>query len=64
MKPYPKPKPCYTLSIPMDVADAAIKVGNYFKEQGVETWELCGVCSRNHAYRLYYIKKQLKEIIE
>jgi hypothetical protein len=64
MKPYPEPKPYYTLSVPSAVMDAARLVENYFKEQGVETWELFGVCSRNHAYRLYDIKKTLKEIAE
>ena len=44
-------KPCYTLSVPSEVMDAAKLVENYFKEQGVETWELGGICSRNIALR-------------
>lgn len=44
-------------SIPTDVVAAAQKVSNYFIMQGVNRWELLGVCSRNHAFILQDIQR-------
>lgn len=36
-----------THEIPQEVKDAAILLGNYFKEQNIHKWALYDVCSRN-----------------
>jgi hypothetical protein len=33
--------------IPQEVKDAALLLGNYFKEKGLDSWTLYDVCSRN-----------------
>lgn len=38
--------------IPEEIFEAALKVEVFFKEHGVETWVLGGLCSRSHAYAL------------
>lgn len=38
-----------TTEISPEITAAARLVGNWMKEQGVEQWELMGICSRNHA---------------
>jgi hypothetical protein len=64
MKPYHELKPYYTLSVPLEIMEAAERVKNYFAEQGVETWELGGICSRNIAYKLHEISEILKKFDE
>mgnify|MGYP006921352119 CR=1 FL=1 len=36
-------------NIPKEVLEAARLIDNYFTQQGIATWELHNVCSRNHA---------------
>lgn len=39
--------------IPQEVKDAALFLGNYFKQQGIDNWALCGVSSRNASSEAY-----------
>ena len=39
--------------IPQEVKDAAMFLGNYFKQQGIDNWALCGVSSRNASSEAY-----------
>lgn len=44
--------------VPQDIIEAAIKLEKWFKIQGINKWELCGVCSRDHAINLKMILDQ------
>ena len=39
--------------IPQEVKDAALFLGNYFKQQGIDNWTLYDVCSRNASLNAY-----------
>jgi len=40
------PDPNLWREIPQEVKDAALLLGNYFKKQGIDDWDLYDVCSR------------------
>jgi hypothetical protein len=40
------PDPNLWAEIPQEVKDAALLLGNYFKKQGIDDWDLYDVCSR------------------
>ena len=39
--------------IPKEVKQAALLVGNYFKENGIDEWALYDICSRNSRNKYY-----------
>ena len=39
--------------IPQEVKDAALLLGNYFKQQGIDNWALYDVSSRNASLNAY-----------
>jgi len=41
------PDPNLWIEIPQEVKDAALFLGNYFKQQGIDNWTLYDVSSRN-----------------
>jgi len=48
--------------IPEDVIVAAKTLTAYFESRNIDTWELGGVCSRDHAFAISGIYTQLKEV--
>lgn len=48
MKPICDPN----LEVPAHIIEAARAVEMYFKERGSDSWELCGICSRDRLVRL------------
>jgi hypothetical protein len=40
------------MMVPQEIMDAAMLVDNWMHTNGHHTWELLGLCSRNHAYQL------------
>lgn len=37
---------------PQDILDHAVALENWFAQNGSRSWQLLGVCSRDHAYQL------------
>ena len=54
----------YTMSVPKEIQDMAIKIENYFVMQGVYKWELMGVCSRSHVNDMLLLEETLRRIRE
>jgi len=57
----------YTMQVPPEIREMAMKIEDYFMEHGIEKWALMNICSRNHiddskplAEKLYQIEKILK----
>lgn len=47
------PDPNLLSEIPQEVKDAAVLLEKFFKEKGVDKWELYGVCSRKSVDAAY-----------
>lgn len=49
--------------LPQEIIDAALKIEDYFKKNqgGDGNWELGGICSRDHAYKLQAIKRLIEK---
>ena len=56
--------------IPKDIIDKASEITRYMEEQGIVSWELGGICSRNHAdkvrvyERFFEFKKENSELLK
>ena len=46
--------------IPQEVKDAALLLGNYFKKQNIDDWDLYDVCSRKSVDNLENQVKKLE----
>jgi hypothetical protein len=46
------PDPSILENLPAEILAAARQLESYFRQQGVEDWTLCGVCSRSMYERL------------
>lgn len=51
----PKTKSHSSKQPPPEIIQAAIRIANWFEENGEDTWELGEICSRNHATKLHAI---------
>jgi len=48
-----------TPDIPDDITIAAIQIATHFKKEGIDNWQLEGICSREYAYALEKMAKEL-----
>lgn len=49
-------------NIPEEITCAARDIELFFKNNGAETWEFMGLCSRNHADALREMEKEIKSL--
>jgi hypothetical protein len=54
------PDPNLWREIPQEVKDAALLLGNYFKKQNIDDWDLYDVCSRKSVDNLENQVKKLE----
>lgn len=45
----------YTMKVPKELQEMAMKIEDWFISQGVKKWSLMGICSRNHTHEIYKI---------
>lgn len=50
------------LTVPPEVAAAAVLLGRWATENGLEWWQVGGVCSRRYAFRLESLSKALADL--
>jgi hypothetical protein len=52
------------LIVPAHVMEAARTIELYFKERGTDSWELCGICSRDRVFRLEAVLVTIERITQ
>jgi hypothetical protein len=48
------------MDIPTDIIEAALKVETWMKRNGHNSWELLGLCSRDHANKLKTLRNDIQ----
>ena len=54
--------PDYTMAVPKEIQEMAMKIEDYFIRQGIHKWALMNVCSRNHIDDVESLREKLQRI--
>lgn len=52
----------YTMAVPKEIQEMAMKIEDHFIRQGIHKWALMNVCSRNHITDVEFLKEKLHRI--
>lgn len=54
----------YTMKVPKELREMAMKIEDWFIERGIDKWELMNICSRNHINDTESLETKIQQIKE
>lgn len=54
----------YTMTVPKEIQEMAMKIDDWFLQQGIHEWALMNICSRDYINKLESLQLEVQHIKE